>query len=171
MKIVASLVAVTALLVAAAPAKAALNAYLLVTGAKQGKFKGTGRSKSGKIEVSDFRYGIVSPRDPQSGLPTGQRMHKPIIMTISAADGREFQTALKTNENLPAVQILFWRPSSAGKIEQYETLNLKDATVVKIEMRKSSGRQTSDMQITLNYQKIESSYSRGKVQAADDWKQ
>jgi hypothetical protein len=25
--------------------------------------------------------GIVSPRDPASGLPTGQRMHKPFVIT------------------------------------------------------------------------------------------
>jgi hypothetical protein len=24
---------------------------------------------------------IVSPRDPQSGLPTGKRMHKPMVIT------------------------------------------------------------------------------------------
>ena len=29
----------------------------------------------------DGRADIVSPRDPQSGLPTGQRMHKPFVIT------------------------------------------------------------------------------------------
>ena len=29
--------------------------------------------------------GVVSPRDPASGLPTGKRMHKPFSLTVYTA--------------------------------------------------------------------------------------
>ena len=31
-----------------------------------------------------IRHAITSPRDPQSGLPTGQRMHKPVALASAA---------------------------------------------------------------------------------------
>ena len=34
-----------------------------------------------KIEVLSYSYGIISPRDAASGLPTGKRMHKPFVIT------------------------------------------------------------------------------------------
>ncbi|HUJ28631.1 MAG TPA: type VI secretion system tube protein Hcp [Myxococcales bacterium] len=54
----------------------ALMAYLTLTGQKSGQIHGSitqaGREKSiGVIAVS---HQIESPRDPQSGLPTGQRI-------------------------------------------------------------------------------------------------
>ena len=46
-------------------------ATMSVTGQKQGAFSQT------PIDVSAVSHEIVSPRDPASGLPTGQRQHKP----------------------------------------------------------------------------------------------
>jgi type VI secretion system secreted protein Hcp len=75
------------ILLAAASAGAAFQAHISIKGSKQGQFKGetpsTSTSQSAasdNIPVVDFDLALVSPRDPQSGLPTGQRMHKPIVI-------------------------------------------------------------------------------------------
>src|SRR5438093_8359888 len=75
--------ALAATLLFAAPAGAAINGYLSLTGQKQKEIKGgvTQKGREGKIAVIAVSHEIVSPRDPQSGLPTGQRVHKPLVIT------------------------------------------------------------------------------------------
>jgi type VI secretion system secreted protein Hcp len=57
--------------------------YATVTGAKQGAFKDESPSADfkGKIPGVDFSYGVESPREPATGLPTGKRQHHPVIFT------------------------------------------------------------------------------------------
>src|SRR5262245_12832632 len=53
---------------------------------------------------------IVSPRDPQSGLPTGQRMHKPIMITKQVDKASPIlMQALATNRQFKEVVIEFYR--------------------------------------------------------------
>jgi len=47
---------------------------------------GSSVDKKNKIEAISFQYGIVSPRDPASGLPTGKRMHKPFEVKVSSSE-------------------------------------------------------------------------------------
>src|SRR4249920_960420 len=57
--------------------------YISVKGQKQGPFKGEALQKGaeGKIAGLKFRHELMSPRDPASGLPTGKRQHRPVIIT------------------------------------------------------------------------------------------
>jgi type VI secretion system secreted protein Hcp len=61
----------------------ALMAYLMLKGQKQGAIKGgiTGKGREGAIGAIAVSHSIVSPRDPQSGLPTGKRMHNALVNT------------------------------------------------------------------------------------------
>ena len=61
----------------------ALNAYLTLKGQKQGDIKGstTQKGREGTIMVIAQSHEIVSPRDAASGLPTGKRQHKPMVIT------------------------------------------------------------------------------------------
>ena len=58
-------------------------AYLSLKGQKTGVVKGSVKTRGhiGTILVTAASHEIVSPRDPQSGLPTGSRQHKPFIIT------------------------------------------------------------------------------------------
>lgn len=80
-----------------------LLAYMYVKGKKQGNIQGsvTQKGRQGSIAVIAYHHSIVSPRDPQSGLPTGQRMHKPftVVKTTDKATPPLY-TALCTNEDL-----------------------------------------------------------------------
>src|SRR5262245_35032894 len=44
--------------------------------------QGTADNKPWSVTVPLRTYAIVSPRDAASGLPTGKRMHKPIVLTM-----------------------------------------------------------------------------------------
>lgn len=67
-------------------------AYLSITGTKQGLITaGTFTQDSvgniyqegheDQILVEAFQHQVIIPRDPQSGQPTGQRVHKPLMIS------------------------------------------------------------------------------------------
>ena len=62
---------------------AMLSGFLTLTGQKQGQIKGsvTQKGREGTIEVIGLSHSILSPRDAASGLPSGKRMHKPLVIT------------------------------------------------------------------------------------------
>ena len=65
------------------------NFYITITGQKQGAIKGdvTLKGHEGAILGLALSHEIVSPRDPQSGLPSGKRMHKPMKITTPVGLG------------------------------------------------------------------------------------
>src|SRR3954469_24423395 len=96
----------------------ALNAYLKLKGQKQGELKGsvTQKGREGKIMVIAVSHEIVSPRDPASGLPTGKRMHKPLVITKELDKSSPILYAvLCNNENIPKLEIQFWTPQISAK--------------------------------------------------------
>jgi hypothetical protein len=56
--------------------------------------------KQGKItaQLSSFQFGISSPRDPQSGLPTGQTRHELIVHMPTQRAYANFLQAMDINE-------------------------------------------------------------------------
>ena len=70
----------------------ATPAYMSVTGEKQGLITNeaftadsVGNSyqegHENQVMVQAFSHQVIIPRDPQSGQPTGQRVHKPVCVT------------------------------------------------------------------------------------------
>jgi type VI secretion system secreted protein Hcp len=128
-------------------------ATLMVTGQVQGKFSST------PIDVTAISHEIVSPRDPASGLPTGKRQHKPIVVTVDwGASTPLFLNALTQNENLTSVQIGLL---SNGK--QVATIQLVNASVAQFDQH--------GLNVTLQftYQKIVWTWVDGGITAQDDW--
>jgi len=161
----------------------ALMAYMHVKGQKQGDIKGsvTQKGREGSIAVIAYHHSVVSPRDPQSGLPTGQRMHKPftVVKTTDKATPQLYN-ALCTNENLPEVTIDFWKPqvkasAGVGAEVQFYTVTLTNAGIASITSMMPNAedpeQQKFDMQeeIAFTYQKIEWIWKDGNVTAMDDW--
>jgi type VI secretion system secreted protein Hcp len=143
----------------------ALNAYLKLTGQKQGKIKGgttKGKGKSSDIiEIVEFNFGLESPRDEHSGLPTGKRQHKPIVIVreVDAASPLLYQ-ALCTNESFTSAVLSFARPSGSGKHSTIQTIELTNATIREIAHPGSAGAHGENKgggrreRITLNYDTI-----------------
>ena len=65
-------------------ARASPVASLTLRGASQGDIKGgaTQKGREGSLRVLAVSHTLTSPRDPASGLPTGKRQHRPIVLTV-----------------------------------------------------------------------------------------
>lgn len=166
------LMAPVCILLLALPAMAALDGFIFVQGAKQGAFKGSlkrnGREASRVIEV---KSSIEAPRDPHTGLASGKRQHKPIIIVkeVDAASPQYFQ-AFNKHEALSEVVIEF---NVRGKSPEKLTLNNAMITGIRRTPRSSAGGagKNETEEITFTYQKIEWTWTGGKKTFNDDWQQ
>lgn len=156
----------------------ALNAYLKLNGQKQGTIKGsvTQKGREGKIAVIAVTHEIISPRDAASGLPTGKRMHKPIVITKELDKSSPLlYNAFVNNENIPEWELQFWHLSSTGVEEQHYTIKLTNANISSIDFRMDNNKHPDLMKyseyevVAFTYQKIEWTWTKGGIAAMDDW--
>ena len=156
----------------------ALNAYLYAKGQKSGDIKGavTQKGREDSVMVIAFSHEVVSPRDAASGLPTGKRMHKPIVITKETDKSTPiFYNVLATNENLTEVTIKFWRPSATGAEVQFYTIMLNNANIASMATKMLNNKHPDLMkyaeydEIAFTYQKITWTITDGGITAMDDW--
>jgi type VI secretion system secreted protein Hcp len=156
--------------------------YIYITGQKSGKVKGsvTQRGREDSIAGLAISHSIVSPRDPQSGLPTGQRQHKPFVFTKAVDKSTPvLLNILCTNENLTSVEFRFWRQVASGpgvgSSVQYYSVRLTNANIASYNAYTANPDQLNQFNATdleefaLTYQKIEWTWSDGGITAMDDW--
>ena len=130
-----------------------------------------------EILVQEVDHQITTPTDPQSGQPTGQRVHKPLIFTcaLNKASPMLYQ-ALATGEMLPTVEVKWFRTSVDGKQEHFFTTKLEDATVVDIHtvlphaQDSSNANYTQLIKTSLAYRKVSWSHVVAGTEASDDWR-
>lgn len=137
---------------------AAVNAYMTFD-AKDEKMKGDPSRGS-----SPERIHLISvPRDTASGMASGKRMHKPFTITkeVDAASPMLKQSLAKGNV-VGNVTIVF-EGAGPGTAKTAQKIVLTDAIVTGIQMVGKTE------QITLDYQKIEVTYTNGGKSATDDW--
>jgi type VI secretion system secreted protein Hcp len=152
--------------------------YATIKAAVQGTLKGqgTGREKD-KIPGVALSYGLVAPRDPVSGQPTGKRQHKPVVFTKEwgAASPQLYQAAA-THELLKSVLFEFITTNSLGGEEVSYTIELTNATISGFEGSLHLGENAGPIidtreleMITLEFQKIAITSIAGGTTAVDDW--
>ena len=156
----------------------ALNAYLRLKGQKSGEINGSAGKKGriGSIAVIACDHQVVSPRDMQSGLPTGQRQNHPLVITkeVDAASPLLWNI-LCTNENISEWELRFWQPAPGGTKTQYFTIILSNANIagMRLTMPDNKAKDSASLNerevITFTYQKIEWRYEDGAITAGDDW--
>jgi len=162
----------------------ALNAYLKLKGQKQGEIKGsvTQKGREGKIMVISVNHEIVSPRDAASGLPTGKRQHKPLVITKELDKSSPLlYNVLVNNENITEFELQFWTPQIGGAVggggteKQHYTIKLTNANIASINFRMLNNKNPELMryaeyeEIAFTYQKIEWTWNDGGITADDDW--
>jgi type VI secretion system secreted protein Hcp len=156
----------------------ALNAYLRIKGQTQGDIRGsvTQKGREDSIMVIAVDHEILSPRDPASGLPTGKRMHKPLVITKELDRSSPLlRSALCSNENLPEVSLQFWTSSRDGSEKQHYTISLQNANVASIRFHMANNKSPELMrlseqeEIAFTYQRIEWTWKDGGISADDDW--
>src|SRR5579883_1661849 len=92
--------------VMALPALAAIDAYMKITGQKQGEIRGsvTQKGREGQVEVTAVQHDIEGPNEQHAAQASGKRQHKPIALTIRVdAASPKLQKALEDNEELSEV--------------------------------------------------------------------
>src|SRR5689334_10466920 len=161
----------------------ALQAYLNLKGQKQGEIKGsvTQKGREGKIAVIAVSHEIISPRDPASGLPTGKRMHKPLVITKELDKSSPLlYNALVNNENIADWECKFWTPQikavqGTGTEVQHFTIKLLNANIASIHFKMANNKHPDLMkfaeyeEIAFTYQKITWTWTEGGITAEDDW--
>ncbi len=156
----------------------ALNAYLKLTGEAQGEVKGscTQADREDSIEVFGFNHEVLSPRDAASGLPTGKRQHKPLVITKAMDKATPLlMNILVNNENITVWEIKFFRPSRTGTEEFYYSIELENANICSIRPEQLNNKYPENMphevreHVSFTYQKIIWTWQDGGVTAEDDW--
>jgi len=155
-----------------------MQGYMKLKGQKTGEIKGsvTQKGREGQIAFIAFDHSVISPRDAATGLPTGKRMHKPIVITKEIDKSTPLlYKVLVNNENLSEVEFLFWRPAGTGSEVQYYTIKLTNANIASMKTFFPNTRIPLNSplnhmdEVAFTYQKIEWTWKDGGITADDDW--
>ena len=130
-----------------------------------------------EILIQEIVHRVTTPTDPQSGQPSGQRVHKPFVFTsaLNKATPLLYQ-ALTTGELLPSVEVKWYRTSVDGKQEHFFTTKLEDAIVVDIEtvlphaQNEKNSNYTQLIKVSMAYRKIIWTHDVAGTEASDDWR-
>lgn len=130
-----------------------------------------------QILAQEIEHEIVTPTDPQSGQPTGQRVHKPFTFTaaLNKATPMLYQ-ALATGERLPEVEVHWYRTSTDARQEHFFTTHLEDATIVNIStvlphaQDPESASYTQLIKVAMAYRKVTWTHGISGTEASDDWR-
>jgi type VI secretion system secreted protein Hcp len=152
----------------------AVNVLLRVTGAKQGPITGsvTMKGREGAIPVTAFSYGVISPRDAASGLPSGKREHRPVVVASpTGPQTPKLFTALVTNENLTSVELDVYEPNRTGIESLALTIKLTNASLAELDLGEqlSGAVEALSDHYSFTFQKIEVAWVPGKIVGSDDW--
>jgi type VI secretion system secreted protein Hcp len=159
----------TAALVPASAADAATSVFLELKGAKMGDIKG-GASKKGRegaLEVIAVSHEIVSPRDAASGMATGRRQHKPIVLTVRVDQSLPLlYAALTSNESLTATIPFIVRDDGKDAVEWQ--IKLTNARISGIKLSATGADASDVVDVSFVYQKIEWTWTDGGLTHIDD---
>jgi type VI secretion system secreted protein Hcp len=127
----------------------AFHSYASFKGKKQGQLKGestkVGREKDGWFEVVSFEMGTEVPVDSKTGMATGKRQHKPVVITKNVdAASPLLLNAHGANETFETVII----QTVDDKNKVTKTTTLKNALISEI---KKNGSLES---ISFNYEEV-----------------
>lgn len=127
--------------------------------------------------VKSFSHEINIPRDPQSGQPSGQRTHEPLIISkLFDKSSPLLYNALTAGETLEEVELKWYRTSYAGKQEHFYSMVLEDAVIVNIEasMTPEAGETVTQVapleKVAFSYRKITWRHETASTSGTDDWR-
>ena len=161
--------------------------YLTVSGATQGNItQGAGSTTSigglsqtgheDQCLIEAMSCEVVIPRDPQSGQPTGTRVHQPSTFTkiFDKASPLLWQS-LCTGEVLQ-MQMDFYRIATTGTQEKYYTIKWTDAVMVDGKgampncLDPAFANYTNMETWSFTYRKIEWDNTAAGTSGSDDWR-
>ncbi len=152
--------------------------YLVLEGQNQGKIEGSTKVKGheGKILVQAVEHAIEIPKSPQTGLPTGKRVHGPMTLTkeIDKSSPKLFQ-ALTSGEQMKDVTLQYMRISPKGTEETYYTVKLQNAIITNVRAwtpicLAQENQQMGHMEdVSFTYEKVTWTFEPDGIEAEDSW--
>ncbi|WP_296223986.1 Hcp family type VI secretion system effector [Ralstonia sp. UBA689] len=152
--------------------------YLILEGETQKEIKGSSKAQGheGKILVQAVDHTIEIPKSPQTGLPTGKRVHGPMTLTkeIDVASPKLFQ-ALTSGEQMKHVTLEYYRISPKGTEEKYYTVKLENAILTSVRAwtpncLSSANQQMGHMEdVSFTYEKISWTFEPEGIETQDSW--
>ncbi|BFM48457.1 Hcp family type VI secretion system effector [Marinomonas sp. THO17] len=128
--------------------------------------------------VQEFSHNVTVPTNPQSGSPSGKRVHKPFKFTVALNKAVPLlYNALSAGEKLSNVELKWYRTSSEGKQENFFTTTLEGAVIVDIEcnmphcLDPANDSFTQNLTVSLAYRKINWDHITSGTSGSDDWTQ
>lgn len=158
------------------PSWAALDAFMYIVGEDQGAIQGDviQAGREGSILVEGYGHNLSADYDPASGLPSGERQHRPVrvLKPVDKSSAR-LMNALINGENLTSVIIRFWRPASGGIEQQYYTVELTNARIVGITPTHSSTAEDAATPfyetVSFTFQTVTQTFELDASTAVDSW--
>lgn len=155
--------------------------HMWCTGMNQGPIEGGDgvsdiQGREGSVLCQALDHNVAIPRDPQTGLPTGKRVHHPLKITkVYDQSSPKLYQALCTGERFSDVTFKFFRISPQGNEEHYFTITLRDAIIVDIrnwipeclDPNLEHFRHMEDVSYT--YKNIIWRWEENGVEAEDNW--
>ena len=157
--------------------KMAQPAYIKIEGSSQGLISSGAstetsignRYQSGhedEIMAQEVSHIVNVPIDPQSGQPSGQRVHKPFVFTSSLNKAVPLlYNALTNGERLNNVEVHWF------------TTKLEDAIITDITLvmpnaqDKNNNDKTELFKVSMNYRKITWEHVAAGTSGSDDWRE
>lgn len=153
-------------------------AYMQISGNSQGVLEGD-VTESGKEDlhaIFAIDHEIEIPRDSMTGLPTGQRIHKPLSVTTHLSPSVPKIYQMCTFGEQGSVEIHYWRTDDRGQDEHYFTIKLDDAIIMNMSHYKPMTilpeNETYGDMITLSFSYSAISWidELTGIETRDDWK-
>jgi len=130
-----------------------------------------------EILVEAFNHNVTVPTDPQSGQPTGQRVHKELIITkVFDKCSPLLYEALTRGEKLTKCVLKWYRTSPQGVQEHYFTHTLTDAIIVDIKSYMPNCQDANNASFThledvaFSYRMIDWEQVVCGTSGSDDWR-
>ena len=127
--------------------------------------------------VQQFDHVVTVPTDPQSGQPSGQRVHKPFKFTVALNKAVPLlYNALASGEKMKSVELKWYRTSIEGKQENFFTTKLESASIVDIHCEMphcqdpANGDFTQNLTVSMSYRKILWDHVNAGTSGSDDWR-
>lgn len=130
-----------------------------------------------EMMVQQFSHVVTVPTDPQSGNPSGQRVHKPFKFTVALNKAVPLlYNALASGESLSTLELKWYRTSVEGKQENFFTTALEGASIVNIECEMphcqdpANNNFTQNLTVSISYRKITWDHINAGTSGSDDWR-
>jgi len=130
-----------------------------------------------EILVEAYSHEITVPTDVQSGQTSGQRMHKPMVITkVFDKSSPLLAQALTSGEKMTKCELIFYRTSMDGVQEQYYKVSLEDAVITNIRSYMPNCQDpgmahfTHLEEVAFTYRMITWEHLVSSTSASDDWR-